>query len=144
MTGYLEVVSVSREDEMSSVDTAIASGVDWVLGGKFVRDAMDRLTGTGVRFALFPGTVVGHPNQLRGSLEEIVAGAVEITATEGVTEVDLLARHRHGIGHHRPTDRRSRGADPPVQAGQSLGHQVTDAGDQPAQSHPRQRRPGSA
>lgn len=95
MTSYLEIVSVSREDELASVDRAIASGVDWVLGGKFVRDAVDRLAGTGIKLAPFPGTVVGHPSQLRGSIEEIVASAVEITALDGVTGVDLLA-YRHG------------------------------------------------
>ncbi|WP_425548765.1 IS110 family transposase [Amycolatopsis ultiminotia] len=75
----------------------------------------------------------------------------------GVIEVnqpDKAHRRRRGTtGHHRRRSsspsgpvrpsccprqgrRRPRRMDPPVQAGQSLRHQITDAGDQPAQGHP--------
>lgn len=88
---YLEVVSVSREDEAASVDAAIAAGVDCIVGGKFAEDALVKLTGTGIRLMPFPGHVVGHPSVLEGSIEEIAEHAAALTALDGVSGVDLLA-----------------------------------------------------
>lgn len=94
LTVYLEVVSVDKEDEMASIDAAIAAGVDWILGGKFAREAVAKLEGTGIRLAPFPGRIIGHPSALEGTIEEIAAHAAELTAIEGVSGVDLLA-YRH-------------------------------------------------
>lgn len=94
MTVYLEIVSVDKEDELASVDAAIAAGVDWIVGGKFAEDATKRLAGTGIKFAPFPGQVIGHPSVLDGSIEEIAAHAARLVAMEGVHGVDLLA-YRH-------------------------------------------------
>jgi len=94
MTVYLEVVSVAAEDELRSVEAAINAGVDWIVGGKYVDQALERLEGTGIKFAPFPGTVVGHPSVLEGTAEEIASHARELTAREGVAGVDLLA-YRH-------------------------------------------------
>ena len=91
---YLEIVSVDKEDEMNSVDAAIAAGVDWILGGKFATDAVAKLAGTGIRFAPFPGRIVGHPSALEGTIEEIAAHAERLTSMDGVDGVDLLA-YRH-------------------------------------------------
>jgi hypothetical protein len=91
---YLEIVSVDKADEMKSIDAAIAAGVDWILGGKFATDAVAKLAGTNIRFAPFPGRIVGHPSALEGTIEEIAAHAAELTSMDGVSGVDLLA-YRH-------------------------------------------------
>jgi hypothetical protein len=91
---YLEIVSVDKADEMNSIDAAIAAGVDWILGGKFAADAVTKLRGTGIKFAPFPGRIVGHPSALEGTIDEIAAHAAELTGMDGVDGVDLLA-YRH-------------------------------------------------
>lgn len=94
---YLEVVSVSREDESASVDAAIEAGVDCIVGGKFYDDALPKLAGTGIDLMPFPGTVVGHPSVLEGGIEQIAAHAALITATPGVRGVDLLAYRNRSV-----------------------------------------------
>ena len=95
LTVYLEVVSVDKADEMNSIDAAKAAGVDWILGGKFARDAVAKLDGTNIKLAPFPGRIIGHPSVLEGTIEEIAAHAAELTSIPGVSGVDLLA-YRHG------------------------------------------------
>lgn len=90
----LEVVSVSREDEVQSVRAAIAAGVDWVLGGTNPDAALPLLEGTGIKYCPFPGRVVGHPSVLEGEIDEIAASAADLTSTPGVHGLDLLA-YRH-------------------------------------------------
>jgi hypothetical protein len=94
LTVYLEVVSVDKSDELASIDAAIAAGVDWILGGKFAAEAVERLAGTSIKLAPFPGRIVGHPSALEGTIEEIAAHAAELTSMPGVSGVDLLA-YRH-------------------------------------------------
>jgi uncharacterized protein related to proFAR isomerase len=88
----LEVVSVSREEELRSLRAAREIGVDWVLGGTHPHDGVEILDG--VRYCPFAGTVEGHPSVLTGSVEEIAAHAAELTALPGVHGLDLLA-YRH-------------------------------------------------
>lgn len=92
----LEVVSVSREDELNSLRTAAEIGVDWVLGGTHPRDGLAVFAeeGGSARYCPFPGTVVGHPSVLLGEISEIAGSAREITALDGVYGLDLLA-YRH-------------------------------------------------
>jgi NAD(P)H-dependent flavin oxidoreductase YrpB (nitropropane dioxygenase family) len=90
----LEVVSVSREDEVRSVEAALAAGVDWILGGTNPDAVLPLLAGSEVRYCPFPGRVVGHPSVLEGTVEEIAASAADLTAREGVHGLDLLA-YRH-------------------------------------------------
>lgn len=94
MTVYLEIVSVDKEDEMQSVQAAIAAGVDWIVGGKFAPEAVELLKGTKIKFAPFPGQVIGHPSALEGTIEEIAQHAADLVAMDGVSGVDLLA-YRH-------------------------------------------------
>lgn len=91
---YLEVVSVDKADELASIDAAMVAGVDWILGGKFASDAVERLKGTNIKLAPFPGRIIGHPSALEGTIEEIAAHAAELTSMPGVSGVDLLA-YRH-------------------------------------------------
>jgi NAD(P)H-dependent flavin oxidoreductase YrpB (nitropropane dioxygenase family) len=90
----LEVVSVTREDEVRSVQAALAAEVDWVLGGTNPDAVLPLLAGTDVRYCPFPGRVVGHPSVLEGSIEEIAASAASLTGRAGVHGLDLLA-YRH-------------------------------------------------
>jgi hypothetical protein len=90
----LEVVSVTREAEVASVEAALAAGVDWVLGGTNPEAVLPLLEGTSVRYCPFPGRVVGHPSILEGTIEEIADSAATLTAIPGVFGLDLLA-YRH-------------------------------------------------
>lgn len=92
---FLEVVSTSRDHELRSIEAAIGAGVDYVLGGTRVDDALTLLGETSVHYCPFPGTVVGHPSELKGTIDEIAEHASRLTARDGVAGVDLLAyRHR--------------------------------------------------
>jgi hypothetical protein len=90
----LEVVSVSKEDELTSLAAAAQIGVDWVLGGTHPADGLTVLAGSKAKYCPFPGRVTGHPSVLEGEISEIAGSAREITALDGVTGLDLLA-YRH-------------------------------------------------
>ena len=99
----LEVVSTSKEDELSSLHAAAAAGVDWVLGGTHAADGAGILP-DGVRYCPFPGRVVDHPSVLLGTIDEIATDAERLTALDHVS----WARPA-GVS---PSDRRSRRSDP--------------------------------
>jgi len=88
----LEVVSVSREDELRSLHAAREIGVDWVLGGTHPDEGLAIVEG--LRYCPFGGIVEGHPSVLKGTIDEIAADAADLTAMPGVHGVDLLA-YRH-------------------------------------------------
>jgi hypothetical protein len=98
MEVMLEVVSTSREAELRSVAAAVQIGVDWLLGGTHPADGLQVLQSTGAerlpRYCPFPGTVVGHPSVLHGTVLEIANSARQITSMDGVFGLDLLA-YRH-------------------------------------------------
>ncbi len=91
---FLEVVSTSREAEITSLQTGREIGVDFIMGGTSVADGLEVLAGTQVRYLPFPGRIEGHPSVLLGSGAEIAADARAMTAREGVHGLDLLA-YRH-------------------------------------------------
>ncbi len=93
-TVYLEVVSISAEDELRSIRAAREIGVDVVMGGTHVDDALSLLAGSGLRYFPFPGRIVGHPSVLEGTTDEIASSAAALTAQAGVDGLDLLA-YRH-------------------------------------------------
>lgn len=90
----LEVVSTSAEDERRSLEAAVPIGVDWVLGGTHPEVGTEILAGADVRYCPFPGTVVGHPSVLEGTIEDIADDTRRLTTTSGIDGVDLLA-YRH-------------------------------------------------
>lgn len=92
---YLEVVSLDRVSEIASVRAAIDLGVDNLLGGTHVEDALPLLRGTGIRYYPFAGRVSGHPSILEGSITEIADGARAIADRDGVDGLDLLAYRSH-------------------------------------------------
>jgi hypothetical protein len=93
-TVYLEVVSVSAADELRSIAVARDIGVDVVMGGTHVEDALPVLAGSSLRYYPFPGQVIGHPSVLSGSVGEIADSAASMTSRPGVHGLDLLA-YRH-------------------------------------------------
>ena len=95
MEVMLEIVSVDAEDEIRSLQAAAEINVDWALGGTHPREGISTLNGTGIRYCPFPGTIEGHPSELRGGHQAITEHARSLSAMEGVHGVDLLAyRHR--------------------------------------------------
>jgi len=87
----IEVVSERAEDELRSISAATEVGVDWVLGGTHVDEALDVLNGSGLRYCPFPGRVVGHPSILEGTIGEIAGSAADLTSHNSVAGLDLLA-----------------------------------------------------
>jgi hypothetical protein len=87
----LEVVSVSEAEELRSVHGAIEIGVDYLLGGRQAEAAVRLLASTGIKYFPFCGRTIGHPTQLRGSVEEIVDDARRLAGIPGVHGLDLLA-----------------------------------------------------
>jgi hypothetical protein len=90
----LEVVSVTAADELRSIRMAAEIGVDWVLGGTHVTEALPMLAGTAIRYCPFPGQVSGHPSILTGTVAEIAASARTLSELAGVYGLDLLT-YRH-------------------------------------------------
>jgi len=88
---YLEVVSLDRDSELRSIKAGIALGVDYLLGGTHVDDALKLLEGTKIRYYPFPGRISGHPSILEGTKTEIVRSAVDLAGRPGVHGLDLLA-----------------------------------------------------
>jgi histidine biosynthesis protein len=93
----LEVVSVRREDELRSLAAGVELGVDLLLGGTHVEEALALLPAEGgPRYCPFPGEVVGHPSLLRGTVESITESARRLAAQPGVWGLDLLAHRFDG------------------------------------------------
>jgi len=89
-TSYLEVVSTSTEACLQSVRLARDIGVDRLLGGTQVEDAMAILKGTDVAYLPFPGNPFGHPTKLGGDGARIAADCRRFRE-QGCAGVDLLA-----------------------------------------------------
>ena len=92
----LEVVSEHREDELRSARAALDLGVDYLMGGTQAEEVTRLIAGSPIRYFPFPGTVVGHPSLLRGTIQEIADSARRLGATDGVHGLDLLAYRYDG------------------------------------------------
>jgi hypothetical protein len=88
---FLEVVSLDRDSELASAAAAADFGVDWLLGGVRADEVAPIARAAGLRYAPFPGEIVGHPSALAGSQDEIVDSARALAALDGVDGLDLLA-----------------------------------------------------
>ena len=101
----LEVVSTSKEDELSSLRSA-AAGRGRLGARRHPRPQTVRACcRTAVRYCPFPGRVVDHPSVLLGTIDEIAADAERLTALDHVSGLDLLA-YRHPTADHARTDPR--------------------------------------
>lgn len=102
----LEVVATSRETELESIEAALDIGVDYLLGGRHVEDALPLLRGAAIKYFPFAGRTVGHPTVLEGTMDEIVADARRIASLPGVHGLDLLAYRFTGEGDPAELTRR--------------------------------------
>ena len=102
----LEVVATNRETELESIRAALEIGVDYLLGGRHVEDALSLLRGSQVRYFPFAGRTVGHPTVLEGTMDEIVDDARRIASIPGVHGLDLLAYRFAGEGDPAELTRR--------------------------------------
>jgi len=95
LTSYLEVVSEDRESTLRGARIAAELGVDRLIGsyGQYAKDVMEIIKGTSIEFYPFVGNISGIPSVLHGSIDEIVAEALE-KQEMGVAGIDLLA-YRH-------------------------------------------------
>jgi hypothetical protein len=89
-TSYLEIVSTTRESELASVRAALALGVDRLLGGVHVDEALAILAGSSARYLPFAGRPFGHPTQLAGD-SALVEAQCRAYRAMGCAGVDLLA-----------------------------------------------------
>jgi hypothetical protein len=92
----LEVVSERREDELRSAAAALDLGVDYLMGGAHADEVTPLLAGSAIRYFPFPGTVIGHPSLLRGTIQQIAESARRLGAAPGVHGLDLLAYRYDG------------------------------------------------
>lgn len=121
----LEVVATSREAELESIRAALEIGVDYLLGGRHVEDALPLLRGSQVRYFPFAGRTVSHPTVLEGTMDEIVEDARRIASMPGVHGLDLLAYRFAGEGDPAELTRRVvEAVDVPVIAAGSIDRET--------------------
>ncbi len=89
-TSYMEVVSTSREACLHSARLARDIGVDRLLGGTQVKEVLEILAGSAVRYLPFPGRPFEHPTRLAGSPVDVEDDCRRYHAM-GCAGVDLLA-----------------------------------------------------
>jgi NAD(P)H-dependent flavin oxidoreductase YrpB (nitropropane dioxygenase family) len=94
-TIFLEVVSETEEANIRSAKRAIELGVDYLIGGTYVKPTLNLLKGTGIKYCPYIGKVVGHPCLLRGTISEISEDAKKMEAL-GVAGINLLAYRYDG------------------------------------------------
>jgi hypothetical protein len=92
----MEVVNPDPGEELRAVELGLELGVDLLLGGTQLEEALKRIGSADVRYCPFPGTVVGHPSVLEGTHDEIVAHALDLAAHDRVWGLDLLAYRFEG------------------------------------------------
>jgi 4-hydroxythreonine-4-phosphate dehydrogenase len=95
-TVYLEVVSLDAASEEASARMAVELGVDVLMGGTRPEIVVPILAGTTIRYYPFPGTIVGNPSVLLGTIDSIASSAAELLARDGVHGLDLLAHRFDG------------------------------------------------
>ncbi|MFE5632018.1 HisA/HisF-related TIM barrel protein [Streptomyces sp. NPDC056470] len=89
-TSYLEVVSTTRDEALTSVRHAIDLGVDRLMGGTWIEETLTLLAGTTIEYLPFAGEPVGHPTLLAGGPERVAQDCRRAEAA-GCAGVDLLA-----------------------------------------------------
>ena len=89
-TSYMEVVSTSTETMINSAKIGRDIGIDCLLGGTQVKEALEILKGSQTKYYPFPGKPVGHPTKLGGTAAEVEAHCRKFKEM-GCGGVDLLA-----------------------------------------------------
>ena len=89
-TTFLEVVTATKEDNVRSTKMAVELGIDYLIGGTYVKETLPLIKGTSVKYFPYIGKIVGHPCLLRGTIQEIVRDAKRVEGL-GAGGIDLLA-----------------------------------------------------
>jgi hypothetical protein len=87
---WMEVVATTREAELRSIALGRDLGVDLLMGGVHVEEALRILDGGATRYLPFAGKPSGHPTRLGGSAAEVEAQCRAFAAM-GCAGVDILA-----------------------------------------------------
>jgi hypothetical protein len=87
---WMEIVATTRESELRGVELGRDLGVDRLMGGVHVEEALRILDGSATRYLPFAGAPNGHPTQLGGSAL-IVEAQCRAFAAKGCAGVDILA-----------------------------------------------------
>jgi hypothetical protein len=87
---WMEVVATTREAELRSIALGRDLGVDRLMGGVHVEEALQILEGSATRYLPFAGKPRGHPTRLGGSAVEVEAQCRAFAAM-GCAGVDILA-----------------------------------------------------
>jgi hypothetical protein len=83
-------VATTREAELRSIALGRDLGVDRLMGGVHVEEALRILKGSATRYLPFAGKPSGHPTRLAGSAAEVEAQCRTFAAM-GCAGVDILA-----------------------------------------------------
>lgn len=87
---WMEVVSTTREAELRAVELGRDLGVDRLLGGVHVDEALRILEGSAILYLPFAGAPSGHPTRLGGTALG-VESQCRAFAAKGCAGVDILA-----------------------------------------------------
>lgn len=87
---YMEIVAMTRAEELAGVALGRNIGVDALMGGVHVEDALAILAGSGVAYLPFAGRPYGHPTSLGGTVDEVEAHGSDFIS-RGCSGADLLA-----------------------------------------------------
>jgi hypothetical protein len=87
---WMEIVSTTREAELRGVALGRDLGVDRLLGGVHVDDALKLLEGSATRYLPFAGVPIGHPTRLGGAAPDVETQCRSLAA-KGCAGVDILA-----------------------------------------------------
>jgi hypothetical protein len=87
---WMEIVATSREAELRGVELGRDLGVEMLMGGVHVEEALKILDGSATRYLPFAGLPSGHPTRLGGSARKVEAQCRDF-ARQGCAGVDILA-----------------------------------------------------
>jgi hypothetical protein len=87
---WMEIVTATREAELRGVELGQDLGVEMLMGGVHVEEALKILEGSATRYLPFAGAPSGHPTRLGGSAPEVEAQC-RAYAAKGCAGVDILA-----------------------------------------------------
>ncbi len=87
---YYEIVSETEQEALDSARKAIELKVDYLIGGQCIKDIMNIIKNSRIKYYPYIGRVISHPCLLRGTLDEIIADAKSAEKL-GVDGINLLA-----------------------------------------------------
>ena len=97
LNSFIEVVSESEESCIAAVKQAVKMGVRNIIGVKreYAQKAFEYVKGTGIKFYPYVGRVIGIPEVLEGTIEEMIMDAKNFRKM-GVDGINLLAYRYKG------------------------------------------------